>query len=132
MDLIQITTDRLPHPKVLGNARGNAYMRRELKRAEFAYMEDLILRNDPTEVSFDDNGGEHWPFSKAKISYDYYNNREIDIDNFHIGCKAWQDAIVAVGILKDDKPSNLELGHIKWHKCKRGKEGVAIEIEELE
>jgi len=125
-DIIHIETDRLPHPKVRGNARGNAYIRREIKREEKAYMENHILDRF---IPFGWIPKTPWP--KAKISYDYYNNREIDADNFHIGCKPWQDAIVKAGILKDDKPSNLELGHIKWHKCKRGEEKVVIEIEEL-
>lgn len=125
MNSITITTDRLPHPKVRGNARGKvSWVRRERMREEKAFMERLYYSDDWGQ------GSANW--TKARISYDYYNNREIDTDNFHIGCKAWQDALVNVGLLKDDKPSTLKLGHIEWHKCKRGEEKVVILIEELE
>ena len=126
-NVITIETDRLPHPKVRGNARGNRYVRRELVRQEKQFMLDRV-----EELELEHTWFPLTPWTKARISYDYYNSREIDHDNFHIGCKAWQDALVTAQILVDDKPSNLKLGHIEWHKAKRGEEKVVIAIEELE
>lgn len=129
-DVIQIITDRLPHSKVRGNARVNHFEKANLVAAEKRYMWELILANDPNEILFEDNGGRHWPFKKARATFNYWNPREIDWDNFLIGCKAWMDAIVKAGILVDDKPSVLSIVLQDWHKCKRGDEKVVIEIEE--
>ena len=122
---IQITTDRLPHPKVRGNARGNLRYRNLLIAEERQYMgellSDLMLENRP-----------YGPYKKAKATFNYWNNREIDWDNFLIGCKAWMDAIVEAGILVDDKPSVLSIVLDSWHKCKKGEEKVVIKIEERE
>ena len=124
-DFIQITTDRLPHPKVRGNARVNRFEKAELIAAEKQYMKDHLLEHFSVGFSAE-------PFKKARVTYNFWNPREIDWDNFLIGCKAWMDAIVEAGILVDDKPSVLSIVLEGWHKCKRGEEKVVIEIEERE
>ena len=123
-DSIQITTHRLPQPKVRGNARVNRFEKADLIAEEKQYMKDLLKACEGS-VPYE-------TFKKARATFNYWNPKEIDWDNFLIGCKAWMDAIVKAGILVDDKPSVLSIVLDGWHKCKRGEEKVVIEIEERE
>lgn len=120
---IQITTDRLPHPKVRGNARVNYHEKSLWIAEEKQYMFNHLLEHFRVRPT---------PFRKARATFNYWNPREIDWDNFLIGCKAWMDAIVVYGLIKDDKPSVLSIVLEGWHKCKKGEEKVVIEIEERE
>ncbi len=122
---ITITTDRLPHPKVRGNARGNLRYRNILVAEEKTYMVNHIYTEHAPVLPFPS-------WNKARATFNYWNPREIDWDNFLIGCKAWMDGIVGVGILVDDKPSALSIVLEGWHKCKKGEEKVVILIEEME
>ena len=123
--LVNITLDRLPSKDVMGNARVHFQEKAKAVATERMYMYLHCLENRDMIVPDE-------PYQKARISHDYWNPKEIDHDNYLIGCKAWQDGLVDAGILKDDKPSTLGLGHMEYHKCKRGEEKAVITLEILE
>ena len=122
---VLISVDRLPDTDVMGNSRLHYQEKAKLVAKERMYMYLHCLENRDMIVPDE-------PYTKARISHDYWNAKEIDCDNYLIGCKAWQDALVDAHILKDDKPSNLELGHVRYHKCKKGEEKAEITLDILE
>lgn len=121
---VVIETDRLPHPKVRPNSRSHWREKAKWVAYERQYMCDLIIALRLTE-------GLSGPMERAHVTYEYWNPRGLDFDNFLASCKSWQDAIVEMAILRDDSPEHLS-GTVKpWNKCARGEERVRIEIEEV-
>jgi len=138
---IIITTDRLPHAKLRPNnaprSKSGAALRSEIAAEERGYINGLIEETyEQTlqqniinlKVWFKDFVGFHssrLPFTKATITYEWWNPRQIDWDNFLASCKPWQDALQDVGFIKDDK--GLSGTVLPWQK---GPAKVVIVLEE--
>lgn len=126
---IIITTDRLPHAKLRPNnaprSKAGAALRTKFAAAERAYISDPLEQGGP-DVWFSPSL-DLTPMTKATITYEWWNPRQIDWDNFLASCKPWQDALQDVGFIKDDK--GLSGTVLPWQK---GEQKVIITLEEVE
>jgi|TARA_Y100000296_G_scaffold44534_1_gene51154 Holliday junction resolvase RusA-like endonuclease len=74
------------------------------------------------------NDGE--ALKKARITYHFIHNRDIDLDNIAYGMKAFVDGCVDAGLCKDDSPQYVTYGeHTFTKKPKTSR--TRIQIEEI-
>ncbi len=69
------------------------------------------------------------PMTKARISYDFQvkDKRKRDLDNLLAMCKAWQDGLIDVGVLRYDDAKHLEIGHITLKQSDAEQSIVTVE-----
>lgn len=117
-----IPLSHLPDPDLSPNKRLNwraKYRITKEAKDEIFWIVKQVWQNRP-------------PLERAKISYYFYtkDNRGRDLDNLIASCKAYQDGLVAGGLLIDDDSRHLEFGNVKvYHKS--GKNETIIEVEEI-
>lgn len=71
------------------------------------------------------------PFKKIKVIFTRHSAVEPDDDGNAHGFKPIRDALVKLGFVVDDKPSNME-AHYRWQKAPKTKGFITIEIEGIE
>ena len=65
-----------------------------------------------------------------KPTENFYNNRDVDVDNLIFGMKATLDGIVNAGLIPDDSPTYVKItGDFK--KCKKGEQKTIVTISEI-
>lgn len=72
-----------------------------------------------------------YPLSKAQIIYTRISSQEPDFDGLVSSFKHVQDGLIDVGIIENDKPSNIGQPHYRWIKGKPKKGAIIVRIQEL-
>jgi len=69
------------------------------------------------------------PLVKAKLILTRHSSSEPDYDGLVGSFKNCIDALVEIGILQNDKMSNIGIPEYKWEKAKPGDGKIRIEVE---
>ncbi len=70
------------------------------------------------------------PLNRANVTLTRCSSIEPDCDGLFSGMKAPLDALVKVGIIKDDRPSVINF-QAKWEKAPKNKGKIRFEIQEI-
>lgn len=70
-------------------------------------------------------------FAKARITYHFYHNRKIDLDNLAIGLKPFVDGLVDSKVIPDDTPEHVVFGEHTFTKFIAVDSRVEIVVEEI-
>jgi hypothetical protein len=114
-----LLVDHLPDSKLSLNARLHWTAKRERTadaKEEIYYLAKERMAN--------------WKApERAVISYTYFvtTYRPRDLDNLISSCKAWQDGLVEVGVLRADDCWHLSFGRIQVLKANRDQTKIVIE-----
>ncbi len=70
------------------------------------------------------------PLNRANVTLTRYSSVEPDCDGLYSGMKAPLDALVKVGMVKDDRPSVINF-QARWEKTSPNEGKIRFEIQEL-
>src|SRR5690606_35743815 len=71
-----------------------------------------------------------YPLEKAELTLTRYSSIEPDFDGLCGSFKAVLDALVKLGVLKDDKPSNIGQPSYKWEKVNPNSGKIKVRIKQ--
>lgn len=72
------------------------------------------------------------PLAKAKLTLTRFSSSQPDFDGLVGSFKGTVDALVKIGVLENDKPSNLPGIEYFWEKAPPGQGKIKVQIRELE
>ena len=117
----------LPDDKLRGNSRAHWTVKHRAAKA---------MRLDAHMLGMFDGLGH--TYAKARITYHFYHNRKIDLDNLAIGMKPFVDGLVDSKVIPDDTPEHVTFGEHTFNKqtfskgtFSIGKSWVDIVVEEI-
>ena len=110
----------LPDAVLRGNSRAHHMVK---------YKAAKKMRDDATMLGLRE-GLEH-TYAKARITYRFFNNRWIDLDNLVTGMAAFQNGLRDAMVFPDDTPDHVVLGEHTFMKCAKGESRVEVLVEEI-
>lgn len=117
----------IPPAELRGNSNAH-YMVKARKVSQLRTAGFLYGIQKCEELSFLDYG-RLYSRGTVKLTFAFYNNRAIDLDNLAIGMKAFVDGLVDSNLLLEDTPDKVIYGEHTFHKCAKGDEQTVITIE---
>ena len=115
MTSIIIAIAGMPPPVLRGNSRGHWA---EKHKAFTSYHSSAFSRLRQLQWE---------PMEQVNIQYTvHYCGKPIDADNFLMGMKAAQDAIVSAGIIKDDSPQYINSISVEYVRVKHRDETKVV------
>ena len=114
-ETIKIEFYDIPPAELRGNSRAHWRTVRRINRERRDLAKWLALEQLQGKI----------PFEKCTMIIEFYHNRKIDYDNFHIGFKSSLDGIVDSCLVPDDNPEVLDV-ELKFHKCKKGESKTVV------
>ena len=116
---IVIELGYIPPAEVRGNSRAHFFKKHSvtLEMKDSGYYLGLEVAGDTID--------------QARVTFAFYHDRRIDLDNLAIGMKPFVDGLVKCALLEDDGPDHVIYGEHRFYKCKRGESKTIVVIEEL-
>ena len=110
----------LPDASLRGNSRAHHMVK---------YKATKKMRDDAMFLGLHE-GLEH-TYAKARVTYQFYHTRKIDLDNLAIGLKPFVDGLVDSKVIPDDTPEHVVFGQHTFTRVTPGVSWVEILVEEI-